>query len=881
MRKRILASLTILVLFASISIAQTLPDEVLVTYACANKSLPLVLDELSNKTNVNIVYSANRLPKNKTVTIQATNEELGSLLLVILTDDGYRYKIVGDQIVIVRDDYLDADDYITLSGYVQDSVSGERLVYANVYLLDNTKGTESNEYGFFSFTLPKGQQRVYFSYLGYEQEALDFRLKEDTTLIIEMVPDVQLNEIVILKGDEVEADQNTSTESRMSYDELQSMTSLGGEADVTRMANMLPGVSSGADGFGGLNVRGGSADQNLILLDGVPVYNVGHALGIFSIFNSNVIKSASLIKGGFPARYGGRLSSVLDIKTREGSTKRTEGSVSISAIAIKASLEGPIGSGGSSYLLSARRTFVDPWIKAATEYQNNLNGDDGFSNYYFYDLNAKLNFQLGKKHKLLFSTYAGKDDFGNMVTSVTPTPVNEIQLNEINWDWGNRLATIRLNSQLTDKLFSKLSTYYSEYDFSSFDHDRFETVINPDSTRLQYKASTFLSNISDIGLRLDFDYIPRPSHFFKFGGGFINHKFEPGLLSVNQSDNIVTIDEKLLRSDLESLIESPTLEGKEAFGYIEDQLALGYGLMFNFGVHTSYIISEDQSYFNWQPRLAMMIRGETTYFKASASKMNQYLHLISNNGLGIPSEVWLPSTDRLEPQESWIYSATIANHSKSGMHIGFEGFYKTLSALTTFNEGGLLEINQGDNWQNLIPIGEGSAYGVEAFINKVAGKTTWMANYSYTKSKRQFDQLNNGVEFLHKYSLDHNAKLSLRHRLTDNAEFNLNYHISTGSRVTTPTGDIVQNQNGDILIEYTAKNNEQLPSYQRLDIGFSFYNKFKWGRQKISIGAYNVLNRKNFFYTDIERDQFNVEKFKLDRFSILPIFPALSYSLSF
>ena len=871
-----------MVLFTTIALSQTLPDEVIVSYTCVNKPLTTVIDELANRSKVNIIYSAKRLPKRKKVTIQATDEELGVLLYVILSDFGYRYKIVGNQLVIVRDDLEEVEDLITISGYVQDSVSGERLVYANIYLLDNTKGTETNEYGFFSFTLPKGDQRVYYSYLGYKQRAIDYRLKVDSTVIIDMPPDVQLNEIVILDGNEVEADQNTSSENRINYDEIQSMTSLGGEADVVRFANILPGVASGADGFGGLNVRGGSTDQNLILFDGVPVYNAGHALGIFSIFSSNVVRSATLIKGGFPARYGGRLSSVLDVWTRDGSTKKMEGAVSISAIAMKASIEGPIGNNGSSYLFSGRRTFVDRWIKSITSYNYRSNGNDdvGFSNYYFYDLNGKLNFQLGKKHKLLISAYNGKDDFENEVDRVRQQG-DVKERSENYFGWTNRLATIRLNSELSKKLFSKISIYTSDYDFNSYDYDRFESYVDGIPDAFNYKASSYLTRIADKGAKIDFDYIPSPSHFFKFGGGLIQHNFKPGLINVSEKDELITIDEPLLKLDVENRIESPELVGDEYFGYLEDQISIGYGFMLNLGVHTSYISTDNTDYLNWQPRAALMLRGKSIYFKASVSKMNQYLHLISNNGLGLPAEILLPSTDRLKPQSNWVYSTTMAYHSDAGYHLGGEAFYKTFDNLSAFNEGTAIEISDGEPWENRIPLGEGKAYGLEFFFNKVAGKTTWMANYTYTHSSRQFDQLNNGEEYLHKFSLDHSMKFSLRHRLTADAEFSLNYQMSTGTRVTTPSGVVTEGPNGEILIEYDEKNNHVLPSYQRLDIGFNFYNKYKWGRQKISIGAYNVFDKRNPFYIDIQRNVNNPNQFQLVRFTILPVFPAISYSLSF
>lgn len=866
---------------ASVCRGQSLPDEVIVSYTAAKKPLPTVLDELADRSGVNIVYSANRLPRRRTVTIQAQNERLGSLLTVILSKFKYTYKIVGGQIVIVRDDYRNVEQDITISGYVRDSLSGEPLVLASIFLYDQSKGTETNEYGFFSFTLPKGNQRVYFSYLGYEQKAINYRIKKDSSLIVELVPDLQLNEIIILEDDDIEANQNTIDEERVNFDQMQSMASLGGEADIVRLGNMMPGVSSGSDGLGGLNVRGGSADQNLVLLDGVPLYNVGHALGLFSVFNSNVIKSASLIKGGIPARYGGRLSSVLDVRTREGNTKQMAGSVSMSLIALKASLEGPIGSGGSSYLVTARRTFADPWLKAVSQYQNELNDNEGETNYFFYDLNAKLNFQLGKRNKIMLSSYAGKDDFTRDVTSFRTEPVKVKELDDVKWNWGNRMSILRFNSQLSTKLFAKASAYYTEFDFSSFDHNRYETELSIDSTSLIYQAKSYVSNINDIGLKLDFDYVPTPIHFIKFGLGAIQHEFDPGLTAVTQKDGLVGLDQALQKEQVEALIDRPKLNGNELSVYVEDQMTFNYHTMLNVGVHASYITADNNSYISIQPRISTMLRTDALYWKGSWSRMNQYLHLISNNGLGLPAEVWLPSTDRLRPQECDIFSSKVGYYIKGGMQIGAEAYYKLFRDLSTFNEGAAIDINVGSDWQSKVPVGSGKAYGLEFFFNKESGKTTWMSNYTFGRSTRLFNQLNNGREYNHKFSLDHSAKFSFRHRLTDNAEFTLNYLYSTGARVTTPSGVILEGPDGELRIDYPEKNNEVLRAYQRLDIGFNFYSKFKWGRQKISLGAYNVLNKKNVFFVDIERNEFDSEKYDLKEYSILPIFPVIAYSLSF
>lgn len=880
--KLIYTSLLLIFVALSSSYAQTLPDEVRINYSATKKPLAKVLDDISSRSGVNIIYSATRLPKKRTVTIQAQNETVGDLLTVILSKYKYTYKIVGGQIVVTRDDLRNVEQDITISGYVVDSISGEPLVYASVFLLDNSKGTETNEYGFFSFTLPKGNQRVYFSYLGYQQRAFNYRIKKDSIVNIELVPDLQLNEIVILEEDDVDATHSTMDENRVNFDQMQSMASLGGESDIMRLSNMMPGVSSGADGLGGLNVRGGSAGQNLVLLDGVPLYNAGHALGLFSVFNSNVIKSASLIKGGIPARYGGRLSSVLDVRTREGNTKKLEGAASLSLIAVKANIEGPIGKGGSSFLVSGRRTFADPWLTAWSEYQNNLNDEEGSTNYYFYDVNAKLNFQLGKKNKLMLSFYQGKDDFETDLTSFITEPIKVKEYERTQWNWGNRLAMARYNSQLSDKLFAKLSVYTTDFDFASFDHNRFDTDITPDSTTLRYTADTYISGIKDQGLKLDFDYIPTPVHFLKMGVSATQHQYDPGRVSVNNTDNLISLSDQLSKEQVEALVDSPQLKGREFTAYVEDQMTFNYWTVFNVGVHANYITADDKSYFSLQPRISTLLRTDQLYWKGSWSRMNQYLHLITNNGIGLPAEVWLPSTDRLQPQKCHIFSSALGYYMDNGIHIGAEAYYKRFSDLTTFNAGAPLDINSVTNWQDRVPVGKGTAYGLEVFLNRDIGKTTWMANYTWGRSLRQFDQLNNGEEYQHKYSLDHNAKVSFRHRLTEGAEVTLNYHFSSGARWSSPQGGgVIEGPDGELIVVYAEKNNERFDDYHRLDFGFNFYNKFKWGRQKISLGAYNVLNKKNIFYVDLQRNKFDTQRYDIKRYSILPLFPVLAYSLSF
>jgi len=883
MLKRILFFLILFCFGQSTSGQSILSDEVVISYSVKNKPLSLVLEELSEKSNVNIVFSERKIPSNSKVTISAYNQPLGLILQAILEKRKCRYEIIGDEIVVARISYRELNRKLTISGYLTDKVSGELLVGANVYLFDKSQGTQTNEYGFYSMTLIKGTKRMYYSYLGYKQEVEEFYLEQDTVINKELTPDVQLNEIIILDDVENQEEPQTTSQSKLYLDRIRTASSLMGEADIIRLVGMMPGVDSGADGLGGMNVRGGSADQNLILLDGVPVYSPGHALGIFSVFNSNIIKNATLIKGNIPARYGGRLSSVLDVRTREGNNKKLAGDITLSALAIKGAIEGPIGSNGSSYIFSARRTLLDIYIKSITEFQNESNGDIGFSNYNFMDLNGKLNLKLNKNHTLHLSSFVGKDNFFTEKLDIDREVSTQTVLRsdtELDWDWGNKVFSAKLVSQYSKKAFGRLTAYSTSFDFDSFELDDFNVTTNGTVNRT-YKAGFFKSAISDIGIKYDVDYLPNTTHLIRMGLGAIRHDFSPGLISINNSDELFDADAEITRTKVKSEIQDTKLKGNELFGYLEDEISLGYGTVLNLGMHVNYTMTDTQRYFSLQPRVSLLAKWENAFFKVGVTRMNQYLHLLSSNGLGLPTDVWLPSTDRLGPEKSWIGTAGVGYYNPSGFRIGLEGYYKIFDELTTYNEGGLTKISAGENWEELLPVGSGDAYGLELYFDHIIGRTTWNSNYTLAFSNREFEDLNRGGRpFPFRYNRRHNIKLGFLHKITDNTEFTLNWNLSSGNPITEPAGPVIEIDN-ELLIVYLEKNGGLLPTYHRVDISFNFYNKHEWGRTKLSLGLYNAFNKSNPFYTDIEKKLENPNAYEIVEFSILPIIPSIAYSVSF
>lgn len=866
----------------------SLPDEVVLTYITNNKPLSTVLKELDKRSGVRINFTPKRIPGNRKITINAVNQPLGIILKAILRPARCTYDIIGGAIVISRDRLRERDRDLTISGYLTDEKSGEQLVGANVYLFDKSKGTQTNEHGFYSFTMDKGIKRIYYSYLGYRQVVKEIFLQKDTIMGIELTPDVLLNEIIILDDVENQEEPEAASVSKLNLDRIRTASSLGGETDIIRLVGLMPGVDGGADGVGGLNVRGGSADQNLVLFDGVPIYNINHAIGLFSIFNSSIIKNANLIKGNIPARYGGRLSSVLDIRIRDGNTKRFCGDASLSLLALKASFEGPIGKKGSSFIVSARRTLLDPWIKRLTEFQNENASSatfksSGFSTYHFLDLNGKISLKLNKKHTLYINGFYGQDDF-NTNKKTKRVDETSVAINtkdtETDWDWGNNIASMRLVSQFSNKAFGRLTVYYTSYNFDSYEKD----VFTRDSISLNrriFKAGYFKSAIKDWTAKYDFDYIPNPGHTFRTGAAVTKHNFSPGLVSINNSDNVFNLNEPIDKIKVELEINEPQLNGWEYSGYLEDEISIGYANILNIGVHVNYTNTGEKSYLSIQPRLSFLAKWDNSYFKVGISRMNQYLHLLSSNGLGLPTDVWLPSTDNIAPEKLWMASMGVGYYNSSGVRFGIEGYFKYYDDLTTFDEGGLSTISADTNWESSIPVGSGKAYGIEINLDKIIGRTTWNANYTLAFSFRNFEGLStDGNEYPFRYNRRHNIKLGFLHKITDNTEFNLNWNLSSGNPITSPSGTIGL-VNDVITPFFLDKNAGLLPTYSRVDVGFNFYSKYKWGRSKLFLGVYNAFNKANPFYQDVEKSIDNPEKFDVVQYSILPIIPSLGYSVSF
>ena len=780
---------------------------------------------------------------------------------------------------------LSAQRY-TLSGYITDSETGEKLLNANVYDAETFKGSVSNTYGFYSLTLPKGSYTVEFSFIGYKTVKKQITLDKNQSLNLEMSSSIQLDEVVVKEsriGKQVESTRMSVTE--VSIEAIKTMPVLLGEVDIIKTIQLLPGVQSGTEGSSGFYVRGGGPDQNLILLDGVPVYNASHLFGFFSVFNADAINSVTLVKGGFPARYGGRLSSVLDIRMKEGNTKKISGNASIGIISSKLTLEGPILSENTSFLLSARRTYIDILSRPVMAYiaaQNDANLSAG---YYFQDFNLKLNHKLSDKHRLYLSAYTGKDKaYAKSKNSYSWESTNTEYEDNFDLHWGNLTSALRWNWQMSSKLFANITGTVSDYTMSTAMDFMSEDM---NTNHITESSFTYNSGIRDYAGKIDFDYVPNTRHYIRFGGNLTEHTFKPGVQVLRASDS------ETPEYGIDTTMGNKNLIAQEYYGYFEDDIELTARLKTNVGVHISGFSVNGKDYQSIQPRAsARFTLTQNWSLKAAYSQMTQYIHLLSNSSIGLPTDLWLPTTDSIKPQDAIQYAAGTAI-SFGEYNLSVEGYYKTMTNLIEYKEGAsFMEVDT--DWDDKIEIGKGWTYGAEIMLEKKAGKTTGWIGYTYAWAWRQFDNISFGEKFPYRYDRRHDLSIAITHRFTDDIDIGANWVFGTGYAVTLPiesyvpihnvpaeavnNGEVYWDNWGNIK-HFDKRNNFRMPAYHRLDFGANFHKEIKWGKQTWSIGTYNAYNRKNPFYLDYAYNKRN--KKVLMQYSLFPIIPSISYALKF
>ncbi len=771
----------------------------------------------------------------------------------------------------------------TISGYLVDQESGESLIGANIIWKNKLQGTTTNTYGFYSLTIPEGEAEIEFSYIGFQSIQKNINLNKDVRLNIELSSfAAELNEVVIV-GEETVVERTQSSVIEIPIEQIKKIPSFMGEVDVLKTIQLLPGVQSGSEGTSGFYVRGGGPDQNLILLDGVPVYNASHLFGFFSVFNADAIKNVRLTKGGFPARFGGRLSSVLEIDLKDGNLKKFEGEGSIGLISSKLTLQGPIIKDKTSLIVSARRTYIDLLLQPLIKSSNN--GDP--AGYYFYDLNAKLNHKISDKDRLYLSAYLGKDKFyvttsneGNYSSDANSGSYSD-QL-DFGLEWGNITSALRWNHLFSNKLFSNTTFTYSKYLFDTDIGTLSSSSINGVDLSDQFDFS-YYSGIEDYGAKIDFDYLPNPNHKVKFGFNYTYHQFFPGSLDLYSATSVDRVSNVLLDTIFDF---SERLNSHDTYLYLEDDLKINDFLKINVGGHLANFNTQETSYLSFQPRLSTRILLSKDWsIKASYAEMHQHIHLLSSTSAGLPTDIWVPSTDSVPPEFSRQVSASV-NHSFFNGHFEFsvETYYKTLSDLVTLKEGA--EIIGFDDWQNKVELGgEGRSYGLELFLQKKKGKTTGWIGYTLSWSDRKFDNVNFGNWYPYKYDRRHDISIVLSHKFSDRIDAGVTWVFGTGNNITLEEASYPEIVDGELSQEseinyYSSRNNYRMPSYHRLDLGVNFHKKTSWGKRTWSVGVYNAYNRKNPYFINIETDVISGDKQAI-QYSIFPIIPSVSYQFKF
>jgi len=774
----------------------------------------------------------------------------------------------------------------TISGYMKDSLSTENLIGATVFNKSNLAGTTSNQYGFYSLTLPAGNVELVYSYVGCNAQVCSFRLSRDTVINIVLDRALHLQEVAIT-ADRTARMQESVQMSKISVPvaQIKSLPATLGITDVMKTLQLMPGIQSGSEGSAGLHVRGGSPDQNLILLDGVPIYNVMHLLGFVSLFNGNAINNIEAYKGGFPARYGGRTSSVLDISMKEGNMQKFHGEGDIGILWCNLTLEGPVVKDRTSFIVSGRRAYIEPVMNAMLHAEGSGISDNIHKfGMYFYDLTAKINHRFSYKDRIYLSAYMGNDniytifDFKNEYENVSSA-----NRTHIGFQWGNFMTTFRWNHIFTNRLFSNTTLSYSRYRdiFINKEERKLLTDVNGQPVTIN-DFSDLLNNsgINDWIGKITFDYLPSPSHHVRFGAGAIYHTFNPGRISIRDTTG-------------SSNYGASKRYAYEWSAYIEDDIRLTERMRTNVGLHWSVFNVGNKFYNTLQPRISARYL-ITPYLsaKASYSRMAQYVHMISGTYNGFPKDFWVPATELLRPQKSDLIALGFAHNYKKDYELSLEGYYKLLTDVLDFKtSAGLLSM---DNlWEHKLLQGTGKSYGMELFAQKKTGEFTGWIGYTLSWTDRHFDELNGGKRFPYKYDRRHDLNIAFMQRffrsnIWKKTELSAVWVFGSGHCMTLPVGIVdighplihgFDPRNTRQYREYGDINGYRLAPYHRLDLSIAFVKEKKWGERRWIWSAYNAYNRKNPYYVRTERTIGG--RYRFMQVSLFPMIPSVSYQFKF
>jgi len=788
-----------------------------------------------------------------------------------MTGKNWFYSLQLIYLAILLPFFSIAQNKYTVSGYVKDATNGETLIGALVSPgITTNMGASTNIYGFYSITLPEGQYRLQYSYVGYQNIIQDIDLREDLRLNINIQPDTKVLDEVVITGERT--DENVKgTEMgtvELSIEKIKSIPALFGEVDIIKALQLLPGVVAAGEGNSGIYVRGGGPDQNLVLLDDAIVYNTGHLFGFFSVFNADAVKSTTLIKGGMPASYGGRLSSVVDVTMKEGNNKRFQMEGGLGLISSRLTLQAPIQKDKSSFLISARRTYAfdlaQPFIKGT---------DFSGTNYYFYDINLKANYIFSDKDRLYLSGYFGRDVFDyNSVPNST----------NIRIPWGNATTTLRWNHLFSDKLFLNSSFIFNNY--------RFEF----NGTQPDFRFD-LVSGVRDFNLKFDLDYYASLRHKMKYGLNYTFHTFTPSTAEVRTGDATFKTTESNKNAHEIALYYDADWD-------VSEKVKINYGLRLSLFQHVgpyTDIIGDNifrdtteygrlepiKTYFVPEPRFAIRYAiNDLNSIKGGITYNAQYVHLVSTSNGTLPTDVWVPSSKLVKPQTALQYSAGYFRNFKDNMYeMSAEIYFKHLFNQIEYGESAVQEFNV--ELEKSFEFGKGKAYGLELFLKKSTGNFNGWIGYTLARSDRKFTDLNGGNIFPAKFDRTHDMTINLTYDLNKKWQFGTTWVYATGNAFTLPVERYFIEFG--VATGYGGRNAYRMPAYHRMDLSVTYSpNKKPEKRFKsfYNFSIYNVYNRRNtyFIYYKVNGDIITGDlKTKAVKVSIFPIIPSFTWNFKF
>ncbi len=793
----------------------------------------------------------------------------------------------------------------TVSGYVTDVQTGERLIGATVIDRHSGMGTTTNVNGFYSLTIPADTVFLQAGYVGYEPCLLPvFVLQTDTFVEMSLVSATMLQEVVVEATQSVSGAQSVQMSAvEVPISQIKGIPAIGGEVDVLKAIQLLPGVQSGSEGSAGMYVRGGGPDENLIMLDGVPLYSVNHMLGFFSVFNADAIKNVTLYKGNFPARYGGRLSSIVDVRQKDGDAYGYHGNLTVGLIATKLSVEGPVYwnkkdwndyknketvKGQTTFNISARRTLYDLFLApvAAAVTQSESNGDEVASGgYYFYDLNAKLTHIFSENDKLSGSFYWGDDVIYASLREETVNQNTSARM-RMRYNWGNLFAAANYEHRFSGRLYNTTQLSYTRYKYNlavgMVQKQIQESQTNEDEVAMRYN-----SYIMDLMFQTNYEWRPNTRSEVHFGANYTYHMFRPQVQSLNAN---VHQQGQELKYDT-TLVAGELMHAHEANIYIEHTYTPCSWYRLNYGLHAGLYHISGKTYPSVEPRVGMrFMLYKDLALKLSYAYMSQYVHMLSNSSVSLPTDLWVPVTERIPPMRSMHAAAGLTYNILNQVEVSVEGYYKHMLNLLEYKDGA--SYLSARNWQELVCVGDGWSYGVEVLLQRKVGPVTGWIGYTWSRTMRQFNregqEINFGKPFHAKYDREHDLSVTLQYQINKKWDIAATFVYGTGTRGTLALQRTTDYLFNDAYNAYTTgystqvpvveeRNNYKMPDYHRLDLGATCHladKKHKGFEHIVNMSVYNAYCNFNPFLVYVSGNS-------LYKLSLFPILPSVSYTFKF